>query len=166
MSKRLLWMLGIGLVAVSALAAAIHFIQASANIDKSGDLVISWKEAGLGKDTSVSYYASANGSAVYACINHGGKHAQAASMTTSEGPVSGSGSFSAGHNGQITASLTLTPPDPPASFSCPNGQLLVIASVTYTDATLTDTTNSITPTLTGNCASATGCTDVLYNLQP
>ena len=58
------------------------------------------------------------------------------------GPVSASGSFSSGKNGNITASLTAAPPSA-GSFSCPNGQKLRLALVTYTNITLTDTTNNI-----------------------
>jgi hypothetical protein len=49
------------------------------------------------------------------------------------GPVSNSGQFTSGKNGQITGSLTLSPP--PSTLSCPPGQSRVIVSVTYTGGT-------------------------------
>jgi hypothetical protein len=45
----------------------------------------------------------------------------------------------------VTASLTVNPP--PSDISCPNGQRLELASVSYTNVTLTDTTNNITVNL-------------------
>jgi hypothetical protein len=54
------------------------------------------------------------------------------------GPVSATGDFSSGKNGQVIASLTLSPP--PSDISCPPGQSLELASVTYTNVTITDTT--------------------------
>lgn len=132
-----------------AMAANAHFINASASIDKSGNLVVSWKEAGLANDQQISYVASANASATYACLNGGGKHPQASNKVTVDGPVSGTGTFSSGKNGQITASLTVAPPGP-GSFSCPSGQNLVLASVSYTNISLTDTTNGISAAIPGS----------------
>lgn len=132
-----------------AMAANAHFINASASIDKSGNLVVSWKEAGLANDQQISYVASANATATYACLNGGGKHPQASNKATVDGPVSGTGTFSSGKNGQITASLTVAPPGP-GSFSCPSGQKLVLASVSYTSIALTDTTNGVTAAIPGS----------------
>ena len=53
--------------------------------------------------------------------------------------VSASGSFEA-KNGRIVASLTAGHPSAGA-FSCPGGQRLVFADVSYTNIVLTDTTN-------------------------
>jgi hypothetical protein len=47
------------------------------------------------------------------------------------GPVSASGQFTSGKNGQITGSLTLMPP--PSTLDCPGGQREVLASVSYTN---------------------------------
>lgn len=162
MRKRLIWLLGLGLLGVSALAASAHFIKASANIDNSGDLIISWKEAGLGSTTGIQYTATANASAVYACINHGGKNPSASNKTGVNAVVTSNGTFNP-KNGSVTASLTITPP-PPSGFSCPHGQTQVFVSVTYTDPTLTDETNDIPANLTGNCVGSSGCTDVFVKL--
>jgi hypothetical protein len=61
--------------------------------------------------------------------------------TTVAGPVSATGTFNSGKNGQVTASLTVNPP--PSDISCPPGQSLELASVSYTNITLTDTTNGV-----------------------
>jgi hypothetical protein len=123
-----------------------HFISASDATDNVGDLVVSWKEAGLGDNVLVNYTTAADGTAVYACINNGGNHPQASNKETVSGPVSASGSFSSGKNGQITASLTAEEPGP-GSFTCPNGQSFVLASVSYTNVTLSDNTNGISESL-------------------
>jgi len=51
------------------------------------------------------------------------------------------GTFSSGKNGQVTASLTVSPP--PSDITCPPGQSLELASVSYTNVVLTDTTNDV-----------------------
>src|SRR6516165_11373247 len=114
-----------------ASAQSPHFISATAAITTTGtdagDLVVSWKEAGLGNNVLLNYTAGADGTATYACINNGGNHPQASNKETVSGPVSASGSFASGMNGQITASLTVEEPSP-GSFTCPGGQSFVLAS--------------------------------------
>ena len=84
-----------------------------------------------------------------------GANPSASNKTTVQGPVSATGSFSSGKNGNVTASLTLTPPPPPATFSCPKGQHQETAEVTYTDVSITDTTHGITEPIPGTFD--TGC---------
>ncbi len=137
------------LVAISpALADSPHFNSASASITSSGNLIVSWKEAGLGDDALISYTASASATADYGCLNGGGKNPEASNKTTVDGPVSASGVFSSGKNGSISASLTLNPP-PVVNFSCPSGQKLVLADVSYSGVSITDNTNGITDAIPG-----------------
>jgi len=119
-----------------------HFISASATLS-GANVVVSFKEAGLGNNQLITYEATATATATYLCINNGGNHPQAANKETVSGPVSATGTFSSGKNGQVTASLTLTPPDA-GDFHCPPGQKMVLAQVTYTNITLTDTTDNVT----------------------
>ncbi len=56
--------------------------------------------------------------------------------------MSAAGSFEP-KDGRVVASLSAGPPSA-GSFSCPNGQKLVLASVSYTNIVLTDTTNDVT----------------------
>ena len=133
------------LVVPAALAVSPHFINASGKLS-GADLVVSFKEAGLGTNQLINYTASANSTVTYVCVNHGGANPSASNKTTISGPVSASGTFSSGKNGNVTASLTLSPPGP-GSFSCPKGQSLQVAQVSYTDVTLTDTTNNISESL-------------------
>jgi hypothetical protein len=124
-----------GFTASAALADSPHFIKASASVDGAGNLVCTFKEAGLGTTVSTeAVTCSADASAVYACINGGGNHPKAANKETVNGPVSGGGNFPV-RNGQTTGSITVAPPSA-GSFSCPNGQDLVLASVCYSNITL------------------------------
>jgi hypothetical protein len=120
----------------SAVAAKFHSVDSSVN--NSGALVVSFDERGLGNG-NIDYLLSADSSAVYACINGGGKHPQAANKETVNGDVSAAGSFES-KNGRVQASLTAGPISA-GDFSCPGGQRLVLASVSYWNIVLTDTTN-------------------------
>jgi hypothetical protein len=125
-----------------ALAANPHFIFARVSLDNDGDLQIKFKEAGLGQNQNITYEANADATATYQCVNNGGKCPKAANKTDVAGPVSNTGTFSSGKNGQINATLTVSPPDP-GDFSCPPGQNLEVAAVQYSNITLVDTTNGI-----------------------
>jgi hypothetical protein len=135
-----------------ALAQSPHFLSASASgPDSDGNLIVSFKEAGLGNNALIAYAANADATATYACINGGGNHPKATNKETVNGPVTATGTFSSGKNGSISQSLTLEPPSP-GSFSCPGGQTLVLASVSYTNVTITDTTNGVTEDIPGTFA--------------
>ena len=136
-----------------AWAANPHFIRATATLDKVFNLVISFKEAGLGSNQLIHYLASANAIATCQCVNHGGKCPAAANKTTESGPVTGEGTFSSDKNGQINASLILSPPDP-GDFSCPGNQVVEVAAVSYTNIGLEDTTTPVTASVTPSSLSA------------
>ena len=137
----------------AAFADSPHFISASAKL--SGiNLIVSFKEAGLGTNQLITYVASADATAVYVCVNNGGANPSAKNKTTVSGPVSATGTFSSGKNGNVVASLTLNPPSA-GSFSCPSGQDLEVASVSYTNVAITDTTNGVTESIPGTFS--TGC---------
>jgi hypothetical protein len=126
--------------AASATSGA-HFFSATASVDSSGALVVSFDEAGVGQQT-VQESMTANGSALYACINGGGNHPKAANKQLSNGPVNANGSFPTTKNGRVTGSLSGGPPG--STLVCPSGQTFVLACVKYTDIFLTDVTNGVT----------------------
>ena len=142
------------LAAQPAFAVSPHFINASASLSGT-NLVVSWKEAGLGNNQLINYTASATATATYVCVNRGGANPSAANKTTVTAPVSATGTFNSGKNGQVTASLTIPPPGP-GSFTCPPGQSRELASATYSNAAITDTTNNVTESIQGGPFS-TGC---------
>jgi hypothetical protein len=125
----------------SAVATSPHFINATGTLNGDGSLTVNFKEAGLGTNQSITYVLSGQGTAVYVCVNHGGGNPSASNKTAVAGPVSTTGTFNSGKNGQVTASLTVKPPF--QDIGCPNGQDQELASVSYTDVTLTDTTNNV-----------------------
>jgi hypothetical protein len=136
--------LTVGATGASATSGA-HFFSTNASINDSGALVVSWDEAGVGQAT-VNYTISADGTATYACLNGGGNHPKAANKATVNGPVSAGGTVPRTKNGRVIGSLSAGPPSA-GSFSCPSGQTLVLAAVSYTDIVLTDTTNSVSVSL-------------------
>src|SRR5262249_13055149 len=135
-----------------ASAVSPHFIFATGST-QGPNLLCSFKEAGLGTNQLITYECDANGDAIYVCVNHGGANPSASNKTEETGVVSGTGSFNSGKNGQVTASITVEPPD--TTLTCPPGQSLEIASVTYTNVVLTDKTNNISESIPGTIT--TGC---------
>jgi hypothetical protein len=135
-----------------AQAVTAHFISASATLNANGTVTANFKEAGLGANANINYLLSADATAVYVCVNKGGANPSAQNKNTVSGPVSASGNFSSGKNGNVIGTLTVGPPA--SNISCPKGQTLALASVSYDDVTLTDTTNGVSEPL-GDFAS--GC---------
>ncbi len=143
---------GFVMAAPAALAVSPHFVSASATVNADGSLTVNFKEAGLGANELIKYEADANATATYVCVNNGGANPSASNKTTVSGPVTASGAFDSGKNGNVTASLTLSPPPPPppATFSCPKGQKgPELALVSYTGVSITDNTNDITEPIPG-----------------
>src|SRR5262245_15247655 len=136
----------IALAAPAAFADSPHFVRASASLNANGTLDVNFKEAGLGTNQNIDYLASADGTAVYVCVNNGGGNPSAKNKTTVNGPVTAAGTFSSGKNGTVSQKLTLSPPSAGA-FSCPSGQSLQVASVSYANVTIADTTNGVSESL-------------------
>ena len=129
------------LVTVSALpasAVAAKFHSTASSVNNNGSLTVSFDERGLGNG-NIDYTLTADVDATFACINGGGKNPSAANKRTISSEVSTSGSFES-KNGRVVASLTSGAPTA-GDFTCPNGQRLVLAEVSYTNIVLTDTTN-------------------------
>ena len=140
----------------AASAGSPHFVRGpDASINSSNaNVTVSWKEAGLGDTTTVAYEASADGSARYQCVNHGGKCPAASNKQDVLGPVSASGSFASGKNGTITASLTFEPPA--GTLVCPGSQVLKLVSASFTDIALADLTNNVVAAATPSSLSQSG----------
>jgi hypothetical protein len=127
-------------LAAPAFAAAPQFKAASSSVNNAGALVVSFDERGLGNE-NVDYTLTADATALYACLNRGGNHPQAANKEQFEGQVSTGASIEP-KNGRVVADLTAGPLAAP-QFTCPSGQQRVLAAVTYTNIVLTDTTNGV-----------------------
>ncbi|HMG32004.1 MAG TPA: hypothetical protein VK585_18005 [Jiangellaceae bacterium] len=135
-----------------AFAASPHFVRASAAL-AGADLTVSFKEAGLNNTTLINYAATADATATYVCVNRGGANPSASNKTDVAGPVSATGTFDSGKNGEVTASLTISPPA--STLACPPGQRLETAQVAYTNVAITDTTNAVSQAIAGSFD--TGC---------
>jgi hypothetical protein len=103
-------------------------------VDSQGNLLCGFKEAGLGDVATTSVTCTADVTAVFACINGGGNHPQAANKETVSAEVSGTVEVPV-RNGQTTGTVVVGPPSA-GDFSCPGGQRLVLAPVSYTNVTL------------------------------
>jgi hypothetical protein len=131
----------LALTTANASAVAAKFHEVDSSVGSNGALIVSFDQRGLGEG-DITYSLTADAEATYACINRGGKNPEAANKQTLAGDVAGGGTFEA-KNGRVIASLSAGPISA-GSFSCPGGQRLVLAAVSYTNIVLTDTTNNVT----------------------
>lgn len=150
--KRTHCLLGLALVATAAMAANPAFLRAPSAQLGSPKVIVKWTEVGLGLTEGVDYIASATAAARYQCVNRGSNCPSASNKEDVLQDVSVGGTFAV-KNGKITGSLTI--PAPPSTLRCPGNQVVGVASVVFTDITLTDTTNGVT--------SATNPSALTYN---
>jgi len=141
-------------IAASAWASNPHFVGKVTATLTDDSVQVCWKEAGLGTNVLVDYTASADATTTFVCVNNGGQCPNAANKTTVSGPVSATGTFSSGQNGQITQCLTISPPGP-GGFTCPSGQTLTLSQVSYFNITITDNTNDVSEAAGPSSFSAT-----------
>jgi len=132
-------------ISVSATSGAHFFKDTTASVNDNGALVVTIDEAGVGQQ-QVNYTLTSSASATWACINGGGNHPKAANKETVTGQVSATASFTP-INGRVMGTIGPTGPLSPGSFTCPSGQTLVLAAVSYSNIVLTDTTNGVTDNL-------------------
>ncbi len=153
MLRRLLLVVGLALTgafagtpAFASTSGAHFFNDTGASIVQSGpnqgQLVANIDEGGLGNE-NVDYHIPWSASATWACINGGGNHPKASNKETVSSQGATDVSLQA-KNGRVQASVPVfgTPPGP-GSFSCPSGQSLVLARVSYS-VTIEDQTNNVT----------------------
>jgi hypothetical protein len=150
MSKALKPTLSLAAICVAALTfwtvtasatSGAHFFSATGSVDNGGALVVSWDEAGVGQQ-QIDYVLTADASATYACINGGDNHPKAANKATFAGPLTSPTVSFLPDNGRVDGSISVGPLSA-GSFACPSGQRLVLASVSYTNILLTDSTNNV-----------------------
>jgi hypothetical protein len=120
-----------GALAAPAFAGSPHFIDNAFSVTTSGNtLTVSGKEAGLGDETQIHVELTATA----LCINNGGNHPKAVNKSS----VSAAGDFPV-QNGKADFTLSATAVFQP-ECSPP-------MTVTFTDITVTDTTNGLTANL-------------------
>ena len=139
--KRTACLFGLALVATAAIAGkgpSPQFLRAPSASLGSPKVIVGWTEVGLGNTDTVAYIASATAAARYQCINRGNNCPAASNKEDVLTDLSVSGTFAV-KNGRITDTLTI--PAPPATLVCPGNQVVGVASVVFTNITLTDVTN-------------------------
>ena len=145
--------------AAASATSGAHFFSASGSVADNGALQVSWDEAGVGNST-VNYTLSAQSSATYACINGGGNHPKAANKQSVNGPLSSPNTGFNPINGRVTVTNGISVGPLPSTLVCPSGQTFVLACVSYTGISLTDTTNNVSTSI-GNVSrtfvNITGC---------
>jgi hypothetical protein len=130
----------------SSLAAALSATSSASASAQLPDLLFTWTEVGLGSP-DVVYRVETVVSATFGCVNGGGQLPSASNKTTITAPLRTFVELAADRNGRITGSVVLdTGSVFPTGFSCPTGQTLAALSATFTDNTITDTTNGVTAT--------------------
>jgi hypothetical protein len=139
--------------------ASPHFLSASASISSTGQLLVSWKEAGLGDNQSITYSVTVTEQGQFQWFNHGGNKPQGTPFQF--GPTTDTlslGTFTSGKNGSITQSNVPVPGTPPP----PSADVLAAGSgknwtleltITYSNITLTDTTNGVSTSTTPSSVS-------------
>ena len=136
-SSRMLILAVTGLLvfgAATAVAAA-NFKSVSFSVNNQGQLVCSFDVSGLGNVSSTPGTCTGTNTAVYQCINNGGKNPSAGNKTTTTGTV-GSTEQIPVHNGRAQGSILVNPTGA-GGFTCPPGQTLYLVSSCFTDVSLT-----------------------------
>jgi hypothetical protein len=144
-------MIALGFMAITVLAQNAHFMRCSSSVNTNGSLSVSFRIAGLGAGASDTITASTTATSTWGCLNGGQQCPNAANKFTSTDQITGQLTVTAGHNGSASGTITLGPKQP--SNFCPNGQTMVLISVTYSDVTLTNSKTSDTCTTDGGAAS-------------
>lgn len=144
-------------MATTAWAQGAHFQKNSVrgDIQSNGDLLVSWVEAGLGNLT-VNYTVTGHVDATYFCRTKSGGIPNAANKHTVSTTDSNNLTLEV-KNGKVTGKSTLSAPPAPVSEppTCGNGQTLSLQSVTWSNVSISDTTNGITTPVTVGSFSIT-----------
>src|SRR6266542_2951178 len=99
---------------VPAIGTGAHFLYATSTVDASGDLVINFKEAGLGNVSEVPISVTGDASATYQWFNHGGNKPQGVPFSAHE-TITVTQTFPV-RNGQVTGTIIIAAPQAPAEF--------------------------------------------------
>jgi hypothetical protein len=125
---------GVLVFGAATASAAANFKSSSFSVNSAGQLVCSYDVSGLGNVSSTTGTCGGTNTAVYQCINNGGKNPAAGNKTTTTGDVGTSQAVPV-HNGRATGSLTVNPVGS-NGFTCPGGQTLYLVSSCYSDTSM------------------------------
>jgi hypothetical protein len=136
----------VSLASSSATAAGLGTLSTASAATELPDLLYVWTEVGIGKP-DVVYRLETVVTATFGCVNSGGNHPKATNKATVTAPLQTTVELAADQNGRISGNVVLdTGSVSPTGLSCPTGQTLVALSATFTNNTITDTTNGVTAT--------------------
>jgi hypothetical protein len=136
----------VSLATSSATAAGLGAASPASAATELPDLLYAWTEVGLGTP-DVVYRLETVVTATFGCVNGGANRPKASNKVTVTSPLQTTVELAADQNGRITGSVVLATSSVfPTGFSCPTGQTLVALSATFTNNTITDTTNGVTAT--------------------
>jgi hypothetical protein len=127
-----------GFMATTVRAQSPHFIKGpTASLDANGDYCVSFKEAGLGSGPVTYTLTAGTGTTfTFQCFTKGGNTPQG-----SPNSISGSGDSTSTtvtpHNGQVSATICLTPEQDGASCTG-HGLVLRLIGVCYKGVTFSD----------------------------
>ena len=127
------------LATAPAYAGNAHFVGSGMSTSTSGaTLTVKFKEAGLESGSVETVQVSAHFEGTYSCVN-GGNHVPAdPKKTTISSDVQNSGEFSAGKNGNLIGSLSVSGPDPASVLDCPSGQKATLFDAVFSNVVVTD----------------------------
>ena len=112
-----------------------------------GGLYVSFKEVGLG-NPNTDYEVTADAEVIYVCLGNGPDlKSRIRSRSTVTSAVHVSATFSTDKNGNVVGAIAVAPPPP--DKECYEGQVLDIASSTYTNVVITDLVRDISKPIPG-----------------
>lgn len=130
------------LTTTAAQAGNAHFIASQTSASQSGStLTVKFKEAGLASGSVETIQISAHLDAEYSCVNNGNKVPSDPKKTTISSDFQQSGTFTAGKNGNLTGSLSVSAPAASSVLDCPNGQRATLISAVWSDVSIDDLTS-------------------------
>ena len=127
-----------------------HFIKNATTASLEGtSLVVQFKEAGLSSGAVEDVQVTAHVVADYQCINGGGNNPNDPKKATVSSDVSESGVFTAGQNGNLVGSLSVSVPAAATVLDCPNGQTATLTAFTWSNVRIVDLTSGASLTIKG-----------------
>lgn len=142
------------LAAGPAVAGNAHFIASHTSASASGlSLVVKFKEAGLESGSVETVQVSAHLDATYQCVNKGNHNPDDPKKTVLSADVAESGQFTAGKNGNLVGSLSLSAPAAASVLDCPKGQTATLTVVSWSDISIDDLTSGAHLDLAGTFSS-------------
>jgi hypothetical protein len=125
-----------------ALASGAHFIGHATYVSSAGTtLTVQFKEAGLESGSVETVQVSAHLDQTVQCINGGGTNPNDPKKTTISSDVSNSGTFTAGKNGNLVGSLSVSAPAAASVLSCPPGQTATTTELVWSNVSIDDLTS-------------------------